>query len=122
MSADDRSFGLRTPAKNAGAARAATDLKIFVHGPGTSIDAAVEVAEASKKLLAAIAKEMDVSGIRWEITSVQFQCDGCGLLRPDKPGPDEGWTYDEGDDFCPTCSAARAAQSSGANQKDVSHD
>lgn len=85
------------------------NLTISVHGPGASIDSAIEVGEATKKLLAAIAEEMGVPAgtIKWQIGSVQFKCDGCGLKRPDKPGPDEGWTFADGDDFCPACTATR---------------
>lgn len=81
---------------------------VSVHGPGASIDTAIEVGEATKRLLAAIADDMGIEGVEWTIGSVQFRCDGCGLLRPDKPAPDEGWTHNSGDDFCPACTEARA--------------
>lgn len=85
-------------------------LSVGVHGPGASIDTAIEVGERMKDLLAAVAEEMGLGdAVSWEIGSVQFKCDGCGLLRPDKPGPDEGWTHADGDDFCPACTARRQA-------------
>ncbi len=83
-------------------------LTIGAHGPGASIESAIEVAEATKKLLGAVADEMGAEGLEWRIGSVQFKCDGCGLLRPDRPRPDEGWTYADGDDLCPSCTATRA--------------
>ena len=87
------------------------ELRISVHGPGASIEAAVEVADATKKLLDEVAKNMGIpeGAVAWRIASVQFKCDGCGLLRPDKPSLDEGWTHSDGDDFCPECSAAAAS-------------
>ncbi len=85
------------------------DLTISVHGPGTSIDTAIEVAEATKRLLTSVGENMGVpaDAVKWEIGSVQFKCDGCGLLRPDKPSPDEGWTHENSGDFCPVCTEAR---------------
>ena len=87
------------------------DLHISVHGPKASIETAVEAAEAAKKLLASVAETMGVSGVEWEIGSVVFKCDGCGLTRPDRPSPDEGWTYQDGDDLCPECSATPTERS-----------
>lgn len=82
---------------------------ISVHGPGASIETAVQTAEAMKKLLAAVGKQMGVpeGAIEWQIGSVQFACDGCGLLRPDRPEPDEGWSFEDGNDFCPACTVDR---------------
>lgn len=79
------------------------DLTVSLHGPGASIEGAIEAGTAMKKLLEEVAREMGVEGAEWRIASVYFKCDGCGLSRPDRPGPDEGWTYSDGDDFCPAC-------------------
>lgn len=81
-------------------------LHVSVHGPGVSIESAVEVAEAMKKLLGAVAENMGAPVSEWEIASIQFMCDGCGSTRPDKPGKDEGWTFRDGDDLCPQCALA----------------
>lgn len=91
------------------------DVGITVHGTGASIDTAIEVADATRALLAEVAREMGVpdGAVKWKIGSVQFQCDGCGLKRPDRPGPDEGWTYADGDDFCPACSSRRTRTGDG---------
>lgn len=85
-------------------------LSVSVHGPGASIETAIEAGEATKKLLEAVQEEMGVpaGAIEWKIGSVQFKCDGCGLTRPDRPGPDECWTYRDGDDLCPACTAKEA--------------
>ena len=82
---------------------------ISVHGPGASIDSAIAAGGAMKRLLDTVGAEMGIpaDAVKWEIDSVQFRCDGCGLLRPDKPGVDEGWTYRDGDDFCPDCTQSR---------------
>lgn len=66
----------------------------------------MQAGQATKELLAAIG-EAEGLDVQWQVQSVQFQCDGCRLRRPDRPGPDEGWTYDDGNDYCPTCSEAR---------------
>lgn len=78
------------------------DVTVSIHGPGATIETAIEVAEATKRLLAAVAAEMGHT-VEWRIGSIQFKCDGCGLLRPDKPGPDEGWTHKDSNDYCPNC-------------------
>ena len=84
-------------------------VRVSVHGPGASIDAAIEAGQAMKKLLYAVGEELGVGRgrLRWEVASVSFKCDGCGLrLRlPDRPGPGEGWTHLGGDDFCPGCTS-----------------
>lgn len=79
------------------------DLTVSLHGPGATIEGAIEAGIATKGLLEEIGREMGVEGVEWRIASVQFKCDGCGLTRPDRPQPDEGWTYHEGDDLCPSC-------------------
>ena len=88
------------------AEEAGDDGSFFVelHGPSVTIDDVVRVGEATKELLAEVAHEMGVEGVEWQIASVQFKCDGCGLTRPARPRPDEGWTYSDGDDLCPECS------------------
>jgi hypothetical protein len=78
-------------------------VRLSVHGPNASIAAAVTAGVALKELYAEVAREMGAEGANLHITAVWFQCDGCGLQRPDRPSPDEGWTYSDGDDFCPTC-------------------
>lgn len=82
-------------------------VSIALHGPGASIDDAVQAGEALKRLLESVGEVMGVpeGAIEWKTSSVQFQCDGCGLLRADRPDPGEGWTYDDGKDFCPECTA-----------------
>lgn len=92
-----------------GVSKNAVTLGLEVHGEGASIEAAIEAAEAVKRLLDAIAeaKGIPAGALRWRIGSVQFKCDGCGLLRPDRPSPDEGWTFHEGDDYCPICTTDR---------------
>ena len=87
------------PAKN--------EVRVSLHGPGASIDDALSAATATTALLDEIARTMGDEG-GWKVTSVFFQCDGCGLKRPDRPGPDEGWTYREPDDLCPACSGEAA--------------
>jgi hypothetical protein len=79
-------------------------LSVSVHGPAVRIEDAIEAGEATKRLLNAVGREMGHPDVAWRVASVQFQCDRCGLLRPDRPGPDEGWTYLDGDDLCPACS------------------
>lgn len=79
-------------------------VSVSLHGPGASIEAAIEAGAALKALLEEVGREVGAEGVTWRIASVQFRCDGCGLTRPDRPGPDEGWTYSNGDDFCPECS------------------
>lgn len=86
------------PAKN--------EVRVSLHGPGVTIEDAVKAAGHTKALLTAIGDEM--GAVRWQVTSVTFQCDGCGLKRADRPGPDEGWTYRDGDDLCPACSGEAA--------------
>lgn len=87
--------------------RETPELTVSVHGPGASIEAAIQTAEAVKGLLTAVGEEMGVpaNAVEWKIGWVQFQCDGCGLRRPDRPRPDEGWTYRDGDDLCPACTS-----------------
>ena len=85
------------------------DLRVSVHGPGASIETAIEAAEATKKLLSSVAEEMGIDGVEWKIGSVTFKCDGCGLERPDRPDPNEGWTYRDGNDLCPECSKVGTA-------------
>lgn len=75
----------------------------------------MEVAEATKKLLASVAENMGVEGLEWKIASIQFKCDGCGLLRPDRPGPEEGWTFRDGDDLCPACTAKEHTAADGGS-------
>lgn len=86
-------------------ATARGDVSVTLHGPAASIDETIKAGEALKDLLkaggAALGADVD-----WQTTAVYFQCDGCGLQRPDRPAPDEGWTYRDGDDLCPTCSGA----------------
>lgn len=73
-------------------------IKVSVFGANVTLEGALEVAQAMKDLAASL-------GAPVEIVSVQFQCDGCGLKRPDKPRREEGWTSRNGEDFCPACSA-----------------
>lgn len=80
-----------------------TTLSVSLHGPGVTIEDAIEAGSAAKELLEAIGQTVGAEGVKWQVASVQFQCDGCGLTRPDRPGPDEGWTHHDGDDFCPSC-------------------
>ena len=84
-------------------------LTVSVHGLGASIDTVIRAGEATKALLEAVGLEMGIpeGSVVWETVSVQFRCDGCGLRRPDRPGPGEGWTYAAEHDFCPACSAER---------------
>ena len=84
---------------------------LSLHGPGASIEDAIRAGEALKGLLAAVGEEMGMpeGAVTWAISSIQFKCDGCGLLRADRPGPDEGWTYRDGDDLCPACSGGLLA-------------
>ncbi|MEO7173733.1 hypothetical protein, partial [Flavobacterium sp.] len=90
---------------NEGYQRDDATLRVSLHGPGVTIDDAIKAAAATKDLLDAIGREIGVEGVKWQATSVTFKCDGCGLTRPDRPRQDEGWTYDDGDDFCPSCTA-----------------
>lgn len=81
---------------------------ITLHGEGVTVEDAIEAAQGTKELLLEVGRTMGVDGVEWEIGSVQFMCDGCDLRRPDRPGPDEGWTHDDGNDYCPACTAERA--------------
>lgn len=89
---------------------------ISLHGPGATIDDAVKAGEALKDLLRCVGEEMGIpeGALKWQIGSVQFQCDECGVRRPDRPGPDEGWTHHAGDDLCPDCTARAALDTSGS--------
>ena len=89
------------------------DLAMSLHGPAVTIEDAIEAGEAMKDLLGAVGRAIGARGVEWQIASVQFQCDGCGLTRPNRPGPDEGWTYGDGNDYCPECTTGspRAAGS-----------
>jgi hypothetical protein len=80
---------------------------VSLHGSAVTIEDAVRAGEATKNLLEALGDDLGVQ-VDWQIVSVQFQCDGCGLLRADRPGPDDGWTHRDGDDFCPTCTSGAA--------------
>lgn len=82
-------------------------IHVSLHGPGVTVDAAIEAAVATKELLEEIGRTMG-HDLKWEVASIQFKCDGCGLTRPDRPRPDEGWTYRDGDDLCPSCSVENA--------------
>ena len=81
-------------------------IELQLRGPGVDIDRTIEAGRALKDLLAVVAEELGApkDACQWQIESVAFQCDGCGLRRPDRPSPDEGWTYRDGDDLCPACS------------------
>jgi hypothetical protein len=79
-------------------------VSLSLHGPGVTIGDAAQVGVAGKELMDAIAQEMGVDA-HFEITAIQFRCDGCGLTRPDRPGPDEGWSYVDGEDHCPVCTS-----------------
>lgn len=76
------------------------------HGPNASVDDVIAAAQAFRALVAEVGREMGVEGSDLKILSVCFKCDGCGLTRADRPSPDEGWTYADGDDFCPDCTRA----------------
>lgn len=85
-------------------------LRMSLHGPGVTIEDAMQAGLAGKELLEALTEQVAPgSDLTWEVASVQFQCDGCHLTRPDRPRSDEGWTHHDGDDFCPTCTEARNA-------------
>lgn len=79
-------------------------LTVSLHGPEVTVDDAVKAAVATKELLEEVGRTMGVDGLEWQVASIQFKCDGCGLTRPDRPGPDDGWTYQHENDLCPTCS------------------
>lgn len=79
------------------------EVRVSLHGPDVTIDDALKVGSSLKDLLHEIGREMGAE-VEWRILSVQFKCDGCGRLRPNRPSPDEGWTYRDGDDLCPSCS------------------
>lgn len=80
-------------------------IRVGVHGPGVTVEDAMAAGVATKDLLHALGEQLGVD-VEWQVKSVQFMCDGCGLLRPDRPRSDEGWTYRDGDDLCPSCSAS----------------
>jgi len=77
---------------------------VSLHGPHVTIEDAVKAGDATKDLLESVSEHMGHT-VTWRVASIQFQCDGCHVTRPDRPRPDEGWTHREGDDFCPTCSS-----------------
>lgn len=81
-----------------------SNLTVSLHGPGVTVEDATRAGAATKELLEEVGRTMGVD-VEWEVGPVSFVCDGCGLRLPDRPGPDEGWTHRDGDDFCPACSA-----------------
>lgn len=81
-------------------------------GPSVTMEQTREEGERLARLLGTIAEHLGApKGARdaWTVTGVYFQCDGCGLRRPDRPAPGEGWAYSDGDDFCPACSSVHPA-------------
>ncbi len=85
-------------------------IRVSVHGPDVTIDSALQVADSIREAFAMTALSMGFSEeeARCSILKVTFRCDGCGLERSDRPGPDEGWSFADNDDFCPACTKARA--------------
>lgn len=83
-------------------------LEVSLRGPYVTLDNIIDVAAAIRDLMTVAV------GARAEITGVYFKCDGCGLRRPDRPAPDEGWTYRarDGYDLCPECSIANTEETS----------
>lgn len=84
-------------------------LTVSLHGEHATIEDAIEVGKQTKKLLEEVGRAMGVEGVEWLVGSVEFKCDGCDLRRSDRPDPSEGWTYDDGNDYCPECIIRRAA-------------
>lgn len=82
-------------------------LNVELHGKSVTIDDALKAGEATTRLLDTVSESLGAQ-VGWEVVSVQFKCDGCGLLRPDRPSLDEGWTHRSGDDFCPSCSGIQS--------------
>ena len=81
---------------------AAPRLSVSLHGPEVTISDAIKAGLATTELLDELGRSVGLK-TRWHIESVQFRCDGCGMTQAERPTPDDGWGYRDGEDFCPTC-------------------
>jgi len=85
-----------------------TDFIVSLHGPNVTVGDADEPAQALVALLDLMAEQTG-SPTGWRVGRIEFRCDGCDLRLPDRPPAGSGWTYADGDDFCPACSESRVS-------------